>query len=622
MFVTTFYSYKGGVGRTMAVVNTAFTLSQRGKRVLIIDFDLEAPGIETYPLLDAAVGKPGLVDYVVHYIDTGSAPDVCDYLSECSRDDSTGGSVWAMSAGRRDSNYAKRFASIDWLSLYAERDGYLMFEDLRQQLATTSAVKFDYVLIDSRTGHTDIRGICTRQLPNAVVLMFYPNDQNVSGLALVADEIREQNRARPERAIRLLFCPANVPMLDDEYDIMRRRLESAAKVLQYARPAAAIHHYESLDLLDQKIFVCERPKTRLAEEYRTLTAAIAQHNIEDKEGAIHALRSLRSRYRNQLEEQHPSGELPLAVKSASLLKEVFETTTRIQECHPDDGQIAWELAPIYHQIGQFDSEFEALSIAIAGGHNRATALRFRALNLLSQGETIAAKQDVVEVLKTVDTSAVDISAAIEVLRMLDPSGWIETVAETGAIARLEPIDRFQIADHLTVDIAGSRLAADIIEGLKPDARSVVDTNLRVLSLIGSAQFAAAIDEIGLSRSQILEVTDIQEVFNYAMASWGLNGSPDLALVRRVDDLDKDRHRSSAANYHQCLALIKAVLGDFQGSLERLAMARAVLGPGYVFSCWRYLKVNRTEMRRDLIDMEGAIRRENVTPPFVLRGQKA
>lgn len=43
--VVTFYSYKGGVGRTMALVNTAHVLALEGWRVLMVDFDLEAPGM-------------------------------------------------------------------------------------------------------------------------------------------------------------------------------------------------------------------------------------------------------------------------------------------------------------------------------------------------------------------------------------------------------------------------------------------------------------------------------------------------------------------------------------------------------------------------------------------------
>ncbi|MXW35498.1 MAG: ParA family protein, partial [Chloroflexi bacterium] len=62
VYVTTFYSLKGGVGRTMALVNTAVELVRRGRRVLAVDFDLEAPGLDTFGVLRPADDVPGVID--------------------------------------------------------------------------------------------------------------------------------------------------------------------------------------------------------------------------------------------------------------------------------------------------------------------------------------------------------------------------------------------------------------------------------------------------------------------------------------------------------------------------------------------------------------------------------
>jgi hypothetical protein len=75
-----------------------------------------------------------------------------------------------MSAGQRDGGYGTKLATIDWQRLYAERDGFLLFEHLRQEWARH--LRPDYVLIDSRTGFSEESGICTRQLADAVVLGF------------------------------------------------------------------------------------------------------------------------------------------------------------------------------------------------------------------------------------------------------------------------------------------------------------------------------------------------------------------------------------------------------------------------------------------------------------------
>ncbi|MCY4656841.1 MAG: ParA family protein, partial [Gammaproteobacteria bacterium] len=82
MYVVTFYSFKGGVGRTMALVNTAVHLAQNGRRVLLVDFDLEAPGLDTFPLLRPKSHTPGIVEFVQSYIKENRAPDVHEYVSE------------------------------------------------------------------------------------------------------------------------------------------------------------------------------------------------------------------------------------------------------------------------------------------------------------------------------------------------------------------------------------------------------------------------------------------------------------------------------------------------------------------------------------------------------------
>src|SRR5712691_1582485 len=70
--IITFYSYKGGTGRTMTLANVAWILASNGKRVLAIDWDLEAPGLHRYfyPFLpdpDLSTSD-GVIDFFVDYV--------------------------------------------------------------------------------------------------------------------------------------------------------------------------------------------------------------------------------------------------------------------------------------------------------------------------------------------------------------------------------------------------------------------------------------------------------------------------------------------------------------------------------------------------------------------------
>jgi Mrp family chromosome partitioning ATPase len=67
--ICTFYSYKGGVGRSMALAKSADILARAGLRVLMIDFDLEAPGLEQYFDIDqkSIRAHTGLFDLISSY---------------------------------------------------------------------------------------------------------------------------------------------------------------------------------------------------------------------------------------------------------------------------------------------------------------------------------------------------------------------------------------------------------------------------------------------------------------------------------------------------------------------------------------------------------------------------
>ncbi|MDD2705523.1 MAG: AAA family ATPase, partial [Acidocella sp.] len=75
--ITTFFSFKGGVGRTMAVANVGFIAAMAGKRVLLMDWDLEAPGLPVYfrgitehEAASTIRKAPGILDLFTEWRDT------------------------------------------------------------------------------------------------------------------------------------------------------------------------------------------------------------------------------------------------------------------------------------------------------------------------------------------------------------------------------------------------------------------------------------------------------------------------------------------------------------------------------------------------------------------------
>jgi MinD-like ATPase involved in chromosome partitioning or flagellar assembly len=284
VYTITFYSFKGGVGRTLALVNIGAELARRGRKVLLVDFDLEAPGLETFARLRPPKPHPGIVEFVTEYERTMQAPDVREYIYEAPAVGKKGGRLWVMPAGRRDANYQAALINIDWNRLYGERDGFLLFEDTKAQWK--QEFQPDYVLIDSRTGHTDVEGICTRQLADSVVLMFMPNEQNLIGLEGVCRAIRIEETEGLKKSIRLHFVAANVPDLDDEDRILHRQIQAFRKRLDIKAFSGVIRRYENMNLLDQSVFTLDHPHTRLAHSYRRLLRTLLMDNLADRDGAL------------------------------------------------------------------------------------------------------------------------------------------------------------------------------------------------------------------------------------------------------------------------------------------------------------------------------------------------
>jgi hypothetical protein len=78
--IITFYSYKGGTGRSMALANVAWILASQGKRVLVMDWDLEAPGLHRYfyPFLvdQDLLSSEGVIDFVIKFATAAATPNV------------------------------------------------------------------------------------------------------------------------------------------------------------------------------------------------------------------------------------------------------------------------------------------------------------------------------------------------------------------------------------------------------------------------------------------------------------------------------------------------------------------------------------------------------------------
>ena len=221
--VITFYSYKGGTGRSMALANVAWILASNGKRVLAIDWDLEAPGLHRYfhPFLTdkelSGQELQGVIDMALDFAVRAATPSEsgqarsekwyeqhADFSKwrqrlrwpsgETLRLGGNGkGQIDFVPAGRQGSDYARRVNHFDWHTFYEKLGGGAFFDEARSKFTA-----YDHVLIDSRTGVSDTSGICTVHMPDTLVVCFTLNHQSIKGALAVALSVREQ---RPKMRI-------------------------------------------------------------------------------------------------------------------------------------------------------------------------------------------------------------------------------------------------------------------------------------------------------------------------------------------------------------------------------------------------------------------------------------
>ena len=215
--VITFYSYKGGVGRTMALANCAYRLANtHGLKVIAVDWDLEAPGLHRYfGITDEVAAKTnGVLDYFLAWgaaVKRGDPEppseerEVMGWILPVEDKDHKPkyGELSVLLAGRQDRGYDQRLSRFDWREFYADEGGAAAVEALRKKLVDRA----DVVLVDSRTGLTDAGGVCAIQIPDGVVLLTAPNEQSLEGTREIARRISrasaEERAGRPRAKVWL-----------------------------------------------------------------------------------------------------------------------------------------------------------------------------------------------------------------------------------------------------------------------------------------------------------------------------------------------------------------------------------------------------------------------------------
>ncbi len=265
-----FATLKGGVGRSTALAVAAADLARRNRNVLVVDLDLEAPGLGDMLLDGDRTPEFGTIDYLVEN-GIGGVPDssLQAYIGSSGLTDAGGGRVDVLPAlGRRSLNSPENI--LPKLSRAMIED---IFEDRAVPVAEkissmisriTEREQYDAVFIDSRAGLSELAAPAVLGLGATVLLFGTAQKQTIDGyralfaaLRLLAQRDKEQQRDAEWRTmLRPVYAKASLDprvserFIDDMYELYSEHIYDAegsggdtSESLRFARDDVSAPHW-------------------------------------------------------------------------------------------------------------------------------------------------------------------------------------------------------------------------------------------------------------------------------------------------------------------------------------------------------------------------------------------
>ncbi|MBC6475335.1 MAG: hypothetical protein GDA48_23090 [Hormoscilla sp. GM102CHS1] len=199
--LVTFYSFRGGVGRSTALGLVAGILASRKHRVVMLDFDLESPGLSNLLRPDVKIineEQLGVLDYLHQRFLTPelNVPTIDHCICQVKLPDR--GELFLVPVGEYDENYIHRLADLDrgtWQAFYQRERN-----PVKQLIA-------DIILIDVGSGFNDTSAIALFDLADTGIICFAPTDQSFAGLHWVVECARKQRDYQGKPDLRFLVTP-------------------------------------------------------------------------------------------------------------------------------------------------------------------------------------------------------------------------------------------------------------------------------------------------------------------------------------------------------------------------------------------------------------------------------
>ncbi len=333
---TTFFSFKGGVGRTTCMMNTALCLAKMGKTVVGIDLDLEAPGVDVFEQSRVdREDRPGMVELCNHFRAHDSFPrpeDMKEYAYEVRpSNEELDMPVYLIRAGiHEDDGYGDDVRRANLLEMLepGARDVPRFVSRFREAVRATW--RPDYVLLDLRPGLTPISLNVMKWFGQAIILVFNMSPWNIEGVVTAYKDCIKfpQELHGMGRNIRLVISPvAHYTKRSEQYKLkkreIQRRMQQAFARHGLGSEPVSIPFNEDLTMKDTLIVELDSDDdTALA--YQQAASLVVAQNPEDVSNKIRmalaadnnverrqALEKLANSHRNSFEVRYAYGKFLL-----------------------------------------------------------------------------------------------------------------------------------------------------------------------------------------------------------------------------------------------------------------------------------------------------------------------
>jgi MinD-like ATPase involved in chromosome partitioning or flagellar assembly len=239
------HSFRGGTGKSNSTANIAALLASHGKRVGVIDTDIQSPGIHILFGLDEENMQHSLNDYLW---------GKCS-ISDCAHDVTPGdlpGKVYLIPSSIKAGEIARVL-----------REGYdvgLLNDGFHDLIAN---LDLDYLVIDTHPGLNE-ETLLSIAISNVLVIILRPDQQDYQGTAVTVEIARKLD------VPTMMLMVNKLPAVFDPSEV-RAKVETA-----YSCPVAAIlpHSDEMMALASSGIFSLQYPDHPIARGYQQIVAII------------------------------------------------------------------------------------------------------------------------------------------------------------------------------------------------------------------------------------------------------------------------------------------------------------------------------------------------------------